>query len=229
MSLTNEEKLSLAAIILAVAAFIISVAQVLQQYLATAEGYRRCQEKVVGPWKCYTKRPLHLKELRCETRFGTPFIELGAGLDRKHCCLPSGHGSLVRCESDLVVKASELQDGGNSEWVCWLQFLEELQTFHRTLLHVFPREEQSFMGTSVPDDDQSQYLRFPSFSVEPHSWDFMPSDVLKPLARIGVSDLATFIRRLGLRWLQFQPSPEGVEKDSTFGLRCSPFSGRAGL
>lgn len=188
MSFTNEEKLSLAAIILAVAAFIISVAQVLQQYLATAEGYRRCQEKVVGPWKCYTKRPLQLKELRCETRFGTPFIELGTGLDRNHCSLPSGHESLIRRESDLVVKANELQHGGNNEWVCWLQLLEELHTFHRALLRAFPREEESFMATSLPHndpnhDDQIQFLRFPSFSVEPHSWDFMPSDVLKPLAR----------------------------------------------
>ncbi|KAJ5981900.1 hypothetical protein N7522_013528 [Penicillium canescens] len=228
MSLSNEEKLFLAAIILAVAAFIISVAQVLQQYLATAEGYRRCQEKVVGPWKCYTKRPFQLKELRCETRFGTPFIELGAGLDREHCSLPSGHESLVRCESDLEVKASELQHGGNNEWVCWLQLLEEPQTFHRTLLLAFPREEESFMGTALPHndqnhDDQSQCLRFPSFSVEPHSWDFMPSDVLKPLARIGVSDLAIFIRRLGLRWLQFRPSESVLRAEGNNLLLSSSY------
>ncbi|KGO47924.1 hypothetical protein PEXP_037990 [Penicillium expansum] len=228
MSFTNEEKLSLAAIILAVAAFIISVAQVLQQYLATAEGYRRCQEKVVGPWKCYTKRPLQLKELRCETRFGTPFIELGTGLDRNHCSLPSGHESLIRRESDLVVKANELQHGGNNEWVCWLQLLEELHTFHRALLRAFPREEESFMATSLPHndpnhDDQIQFLRFPSFSVEPHSWDFMPSDVLKPLARIGVSDLAIFIRRLGLRWLQFRPSESVLRAEGNNLLLTSSY------
>jgi hypothetical protein len=186
MSLTNEEKLSLAAIIFAVAAFIISVAQVLQQYLATAEGYRRCQEKVVGPWKRYTKRPFQWKQLRFETRFGTPFIQMGTFLDVNYAFLPSRQITLVKSESNLVVKASELQDDDNNEWVCWLQLLEELDTFHRTLLEAFPIEKSScipFSKSAEDRDKQNQFLCFPSFSMEPHSWDFMPSDVLKPLAR----------------------------------------------
>jgi hypothetical protein len=186
MSFTNEEKLSLAAIVLAVAAFILSVAQVLQQYLATAEGYRRCQKKVMGPWKCYTKRSLRWRQLRCETRFATPFIQLGTVLDGNCCFVLPGHKSLVKGDNNLVVKTSELQEGDNNEWVCWLQLLEELQTFHRNLLIAFPLEEQVLGGNSVsgrPYHGQDQYLPLPSFSVEPHSWDFMPSDVLKPLAR----------------------------------------------
>jgi hypothetical protein len=185
MGLSNEEKLSLAAIIFAVAAFIISVEQVLRQYLATADGYRRCQKEVVGPWKRYTKRPRRYRQLRLETQFATPFIQLDDVLDSNFCSLPSGRESLVTYSGDLVVKASEIQDGSNSKWVCWVQLLEELQTFHRMLLYAFP-ETRSSQGNSVPTrprDDQRQYLRYPSFSVEKHSWDFMPSDVLKPLAR----------------------------------------------
>jgi type IV secretory pathway VirB6-like protein len=41
---------SLVALIISLAAFATTVLQVLQQYLASADGYRRCAPSVIGPW-----------------------------------------------------------------------------------------------------------------------------------------------------------------------------------
>ena len=46
----NESKLALAALIIGLSALLITTSQLLQQIFGTAEGYRRCQSSVVGPW-----------------------------------------------------------------------------------------------------------------------------------------------------------------------------------
>ena len=41
---------SLVSLIISLVAFATTVLQVLQQYLASADGYRRCAPSVIGPW-----------------------------------------------------------------------------------------------------------------------------------------------------------------------------------
>lgn len=201
MTISPEERLSWASLFLSLAAFIasfaISLLQVLQQYAATAEGYRICQEAILGPWTKYKDRKFRFRELRYETRYSTPSIELGAFWDGKYY-LYKNHRALVGGESDLLVKLDDLEKPKNKEWVGWLQFLEELNTLHSKViadLCVAAKDFQCIETNSNPDADsdpdrvleylamKGPYLGFPSFVPEEHSWDFMPAEVLKPLAR----------------------------------------------
>jgi hypothetical protein len=246
---TTEERLSWAAIILSGAAFVISVSQALQQYLATAEGYRRCQKKVLGPWaEGYTRRKLRLRELRFETLFGTPRITLSPIFDQPQCfslrnshSLISGEDSLAR---SLVPNEAEIDLDSNVNWVCWLRLLEELKDLHLGLLKYLPRDRNMLRAEKKPPSlHEPQQLghgsepsfNFPSFILEHQSWDFVPADVLKPLASkfkflvghnsctisrspnallvIGISDLAICMRRMGLRWIQFQPSDAALRAE----------------
>lgn len=74
MDTTNA--LSIVAIVVASTAFLVTVSRVLQQYIATAEGYRRCQYAVMGQWAGFTYRKFRWSELHFETRFVTPHIRL---------------------------------------------------------------------------------------------------------------------------------------------------------
>lgn len=50
------------------------------------------------------------------------------------------------------------------------------------------------------------YVRFPKVDIMARSWDFVPSDVVRPLAITTVSAVAVATRRLGMIWKQFEPS-----------------------
>lgn len=55
-------------------ALLVALLQVLQQYAATADGFRRCQRSVIGDWALHTKSEFRCKELRYETRFAVPIV-----------------------------------------------------------------------------------------------------------------------------------------------------------
>lgn len=46
----DENTLSIAALAVALVALIVALGQLIGQYFATADGYRRCQSSVMGPW-----------------------------------------------------------------------------------------------------------------------------------------------------------------------------------
>lgn len=48
--MSDENTLSIAALAVALVALIVAFGQVTGQYFATADGYRRCQSSVMGPW-----------------------------------------------------------------------------------------------------------------------------------------------------------------------------------
>ena len=64
--------LAYVSLVIAIIAFFLSVAQGLQQYISTAEGYRKCAESVVGPWVKHRRRYFVLGELRFAVAFKTP-------------------------------------------------------------------------------------------------------------------------------------------------------------
>jgi hypothetical protein len=188
-----ETRVSLAAIVLSVAAFIISVGQALQQYFATAEGYRRCQESVMGKaWAKFTMRRFRKAEFRFETLFSTPHIRIGAFI-ADQSTITNSDELLVRSRSRLVV-GHVLRTEANFERVCWLDFLEDLNAFHTALANALPDDKidpEKFTATSQTPRhrvDEISGLRqsclaFPTFIRSRQSWDFMPPDALKPLAR----------------------------------------------
>lgn len=71
--------LAAAALAIALVALVIAVGQLLQQYFATADGYRNCQKSVMGQWAIKTRRRFRWREFRFETLFSTPEIFLTGG------------------------------------------------------------------------------------------------------------------------------------------------------
>ena len=79
--LEQNDSLALAALVVALVALLNSVLQVLQQYFATADGYRRCSPSVIGQWARLTQRRFIFRELRFETVFASPFIRMVVAYD----------------------------------------------------------------------------------------------------------------------------------------------------
>jgi hypothetical protein len=69
-----QNELALAALVVALVALAGAVLQILAQYLATTEGYRKCSRSVIGEWARFTRRKFKLREFRYEVLFVTPHI-----------------------------------------------------------------------------------------------------------------------------------------------------------
>ena len=72
----TDTNLAGAALAIALVALITAVGQLLQQYLATADGYRRCHKSVMGEYAQKTRLHWRWREFRLETLYTTPEIFL---------------------------------------------------------------------------------------------------------------------------------------------------------
>lgn len=79
-----DNAIAIAALVISLVALLTTLLQLLQQYFATADGYRRCQNSVMAGWAKFTRRHFRWKEFRYETIFVVPDItfreELRPGL-----------------------------------------------------------------------------------------------------------------------------------------------------
>jgi hypothetical protein len=91
MALDTPDTLAITAIVVALIALLSTVGQIVQQYIGTSEGYRRCQSSVMGLWGQATRRKFHFGEMRFEVFFQTPVFvtDIIAG-DRRQRALIDG-------------------------------------------------------------------------------------------------------------------------------------------
>ncbi|KAF1990901.1 hypothetical protein K402DRAFT_401049 [Aulographum hederae CBS 113979] len=71
------------------------MSQVMQQYFATADGYRRCSASVMGEWARFTRRKFKWSELRFETIFATPVIFLDVAYELRDANERSKMGNVI--------------------------------------------------------------------------------------------------------------------------------------
>ena len=76
-----SNNIALVALIVSLVALLIALGQALQQFLGTAEGYRRCAKQVIGPWHRLRWRHWIWTEFRYETHFVTPRFMLSSPRD----------------------------------------------------------------------------------------------------------------------------------------------------
>ncbi len=74
----EQDNTAILAIVIALIAFFVTTAQLLQALFGTAVGYRQCQSSVIGEWAKKTRRKWRWSEFRFETIFTTPNIQLDA-------------------------------------------------------------------------------------------------------------------------------------------------------
>lgn len=224
------DPVSTAALMVALVALFTTMSQVIAQLFATADGYRRCQDSVMGPWAKLTRRRFRWSEMRYETRYTTPRFGLFKTLVGDISAYPvedSGTGAIRfhRVLGTLPTRDNHYRLDGSSrsmratfigqvsrkysvstEQVSWVMFLESLYHNSRFTYRglgefqpVTPPQQMLERRSSVEDQPYSMY----DVTIEERSWDFMPAEVIRPLAVVSVSDIAIMARRLGMNWRQF--------------------------
>lgn len=75
-AMSDKDPLVYIAFIVSLVALVLTLGQLLQQYFATAEGYRRCQPSVMGNWGTKTRRRWRFGEFRFETIYYVPSLSV---------------------------------------------------------------------------------------------------------------------------------------------------------
>ncbi|KAL8780978.1 MAG: hypothetical protein Q9213_006229 [Squamulea squamosa] len=220
--MANDGTISTVALAVALIALITTIGQVLGQFLATADGYRRCQPSVMGRWAKLTHRRFRWSEMRFETLYTTPRFGLHPRLALSKEKDTQGH-TIQHIQLDgspYAVRASHCEpspyDNG-TELASWVRLMKALHIYSRHSLMRFgsgstDSEDKTLIRTSEKDMDITQTLpvrkctiTIPNITVQQRSWDFVPPEVVRPLAVISISDIAIIARRLKMEWKQFKP------------------------
>jgi len=233
-----DTSLAGAALAIALVALVTALGQLLQQYFATADGFRRCQKSVMGGYARQTRLRWRWREFRFETLYTIPEIFLtgegaprrvgqvlltGSEKSRETSLIPMGsvnmgsekvetleyetkHGDNLEAADGRrtmrikVSKGAPRSSGENhGEMVCWVPFLHWI---HESTFAALGAHNVTEAGLeSAPPK-----VRIPAVVLRERSWDFQPPDVVRPLARTTLSDIAVIARRMGMKWKDFRPS-----------------------
>ena len=215
---SEQDSTAIVAIVIALIAFFVTTAQLLQALFGTAVGYRQCQPSVMGEWALKTRRKWRWSEFRFETIFTTPNIQIDAlDAERKGRIYITG-GEESRRETycfggsktptSLVTARYDGSSETADDLVGWLSLLN--------LLHVL--QDSFFKETSFGHLQRTRSSRrpvmagnmtCPAITFRTRSWDFMPPDIVRPFATINVGDVIALAHRLGMRWKEVRPD-DGV-------------------
>jgi hypothetical protein len=224
------DPVGLAALIISLIALLATTGQLLQQYFATADGFRRCQPSVMGLWAEKTKLRWRWREFRFETIFAIPRIvyepvpvdtgkaaEIMVGSD--NCSLIDTQESLKR---SMIYPGWDSYDArkyySSDELVCWVPLLAQYVRLHNEfwiLVHIMVADSCPRLHSQGRDAVQyfpqkpgsvENDTMVPAIQIIQKSWDFMPTDVVRPMASSTVSDVAIMARRLGMVWKSFDPA-----------------------
>ena len=218
----EQDNTALIAIVIALIAFFVTVAQLLQQLFGTAEGYRRCQESVIGRYAKKTRRHWRWREFRFETKFTTPIITTYPlqpvmivttsptvsieGPRRDVFNLTDTHQS----KKETLVDESP-HEGQTGDLVNWLSLLRNL---HQVQGRVISALGPNTMMMHIP----MAYclMTTPAIKFRERSWDFMPPDIVRPYASSTVGEMVVLAHRLGMEWIELRPG-EGIMRAEGHG------------
>lgn len=158
MSKNDDNTLTVVAFVISLVALFTALGQLLGQYFTTADGYRRCQSSVMGPWARYTRLRWRWRQFRFETYFTTPKITFEPdGPDPRRPggdWAPLKRGTLmISNEKGVHSSVRDLyivnRDGEkDEEVVCWLSLLQSLYLNRRKL-----EEFGCYKRSVTPDQD----------------------------------------------------------------------------
>jgi hypothetical protein len=231
-----DTNLAGAALAIALVAYITALGQLLQQYFATADGYRRCQKSVMGEYAQKTRLRWRWREFRFETLYVVPEIFMvGNGVpwrngqvvltgnekSRAHSFVPMGS---VREGSERVETLEyQTKHGGNLEADGSRELRIKVTKGAKPsnedhgemvcwvpLLHWIHECTVASLQEQHRSDEYVEYppsgVRIPAVVLKERSWDFQLPDVIRPLARTTLADIPVIARRMGMKWKDFRPS-----------------------
>ena len=234
----QDTNLSASALAVALAALIIATAQLLGQYFATADGYRRCQSSVMGAWASHTRLKWRWSQFRFETLFTSPEIILlpmegsenhqrvsGIKSNRELMWIASPEHPTAACriENYCVLNIGEIEPHylewrpGRSKKSNFEKGSPELACWLPFLQSLRECELQMFDFGCYSNLINGHEPQRPACRFVESSWDSMPPELVYPLAITSVGDIAVLIERLGMKWLSFQPE-DGIMRAEGHGL-----------
>lgn len=204
----GEISLAGAALAVALTALAIAVGQLLQQVFSTAEGYRRCQHSVLGPWARKTRLTWRWSQFRFEVKFTTPDIVLQTNVpmpvSRKVLQQMLIKREVVAVDHSGINTSSisvERREEMSTDQVGWISLLKQLEHLQRATW-----EELGAVDTRKPLETPTAIMLSPAMALREWSWDFMPPEVVRPLATTTVGTLVVLAHRMGMAWRDLQPS-----------------------
>ena len=217
---SEQDNTAVIAIVIAAIAFIVTVGQLVQQLFGTAEGYRHCQDSVIGEWATKTQRRWRWSEFRLETRFTTPDIFLhdtaydeiwrrdslctSQADDEEDVHVDITGAELSRRKSHMWLKPTKRS--ANSDLVRWHAFLSRLHTLGQAYYSPVLGKSPIMYSREKRPATSSQQVAWPAITHHERSWDFMPPDITRPFATSTVGDVIVLGQRLGLVWDDLRPS-----------------------
>jgi hypothetical protein len=186
------DSLNLLALLVALVALCTSLGQLLQAIFGTADGYRRCQSSVIGPWAKFTRLRWRWRELRFETRFTTPWIGFGGNEAIDEC---PGVFSLLDAKSPA---AQVLLDSGkitntiftvdNPELAGWVCLLGQLWDHHAMAVlgdYLHSSQDASRSGETLTECPTlpAQCMKDMAIRIKlvERSWNLMPAELVREL------------------------------------------------
>ena len=214
---SEQDSTAVVAIVIALIAFFVTTAQLLQALFGTAVGYRQCQPSVMGEWALKTRRRWRWSEFRFETIFTTPNIQLDALSDEQEGRVYITGGEESRRETycfggtRLPSSLATRYDGSSETaddlvgWLSLLNILHVLQeSFFKESINGHLQQTRSSKRPMVAGN-----MTCPAITFRTRSWDFMPPDIVRPFATSCVGDVIALAHRLGMRWKEIRPD-DGV-------------------
>ena len=227
-------------LVIAIIAFVLSVAQALQQYISTAEGYRKCAESVMGPWVKHRRRHFVLEELRFAVAFKTPVLFVAhpnndrgpvtgtpirnvEGTDKSKELTLSWNPVNTTKEKDSSSSFFTRVHTTNDERASWVTLLAMLQK-NEADTRLWDKESRE----NAPPRDGEKPFKAPEYSMcvqlqgRDRNWDFMPEAVMRPYATSALTHIAEMAIMLGLSWVVFDPAEGNLRAEGNgFALTSS--------
>lgn len=197
--MSGIDSFAVTALVVAVIALLTTICQLLQQYLATADGYRRCQASIMGCWAQYTRLRWRWRwrEFRFETLYTIPraqcphimtileqatksiamdFTGSGRGIATKRPAMP-----LVRRDNFYSSKRAAALSldsfyNCNDELVSWLPLLHWLHETTRASFESVEIPRPNIVSNITPESSL-KWRRFPALVMRERSWDSQPPDI----------------------------------------------------
>ena len=219
-STSEQNNVSLFALIISLIALVIAFGQLLQQTFGTADRYRRANVQIIGPFAQTRKRLFHFTELRLETVFSTPHIKFGPiehhgrAATKNDMAITYDPDRTLDATIDCWIRARSYV--GRAGFLSWLKSKPSLHTPDPAklrnqvlaagwliLLDQVWLHQKTFVDRTKADKISYTYgrpnlteLQSPVIEMVEWSWDLMPPDVVRPLASINLGDLLILCYRL---------------------------------
>ena len=234
----TELFIAIAALIISLAAFFVSILQALQQYYSSARGYASCGPAVIGKWAKFRHRRFRWYEFRFEVQFLTPVIFVArpsntrgpmGSTERSKITVLDGSVSSYEESCTLGKEEFEREEGkkmaepgrvhtADNEGATWLDLLMAVQRMEEESCvwqgRVLGRYEGRELGEEGKEEWPPRVAGGHTLSVsiqrKKRSWDSVPdsASLTRPYATSTISHIVEVAAMLGVYWIVWDRSSD---------------------